>query len=200
MATFLVRSDPWLKSSQIFFELARIDLLRPEIDFLISWQSTLLCQANRIERNYLFYIVDCFPPGTEWQLPFLVFLSLSDPVHTNPGGGGGWKCILEWIKWNRPSFNHNSPHEFANPSNPKKKNTVESGFKNVWFRWVDSMLSCEGKVNSCKQNVQFYKIYPDSFGRDLRPHPNESEYLVTAYLFLTRIGLSFTWNQLLIRS
>lgn len=60
-----VRSDPWLKSSQIFFELARIDLLRPEIDFLISWQSTLLCQANRIERNYLFYIVDCFPPGTE---------------------------------------------------------------------------------------------------------------------------------------
>lgn len=60
-----VRSDPWLKISQIFFELARVNLLRPEIDFLISWQSTSLCQANRIERNYLSYIVDCFPPGTE---------------------------------------------------------------------------------------------------------------------------------------
>ena len=45
------------------------------------------------------------------------------------------------------------------------------------------MLSCEGKVNSCKQNEEFYKIYPNSFGRDLRPRPNESEYLVTAYFF-----------------
>jgi len=60
-----VRSDPWLKISQIFFELGRVGLRCPEIDFLISWQSTLLCQANRIERNYPFYIVDCFPPGTE---------------------------------------------------------------------------------------------------------------------------------------
>ena len=33
------------------------------------------------------------------------------------------------------------------------------------------MLSCEGKVISCKQNVEFYKIYP------------ESEYLVIAYFF-----------------
>ena len=47
------------------------------------------------------------------------------------------------------------------------------------------MLSCEGKVNSCNQNVEFYQIYPDSFGRDLKPGPKESEYLVTAYFFST---------------